>query len=232
MKRRLIVALTVALAGSALAASVADARTPRATAHRTHASKAKPASPVCHGYGLVANASTPLGPVTAPPPGKLCEVTIHHGYPVPDAGCTPGAINPSLTLAVLRDARFRTACVRDKTSTPTEKEKTYFAYAASKPHPNAGLAQVCELDHLISLELGGSDGVDNIWPQCGPASVLHDERYFHRKDIVENYLADQVEKGVIDLATAQRGIAADWTQYLPAAEAWHPTHKQKRQSDK
>jgi len=180
----------------------------------------------------VPTASTPLATVTPPPPGKHCEATIHHGYPVPDAGCTPGAINPSLTLTVLRDARFRTACVRDKTSTPTEKEKTYLAYAASKPHPNAGLAQVCELDHLVSLELGGSDGVDNIWPQCGPASVMHDERYFHRKDIVENYLADQVEKGVIDLADAQRGIAADWTQYLPAAEAWHPAHKQKRQSDK
>jgi hypothetical protein len=74
------------------------------------------------------------------------------------------------------------------------------------------------LDHIVSLELGGADTVDNIWPQCGPAGVAWADRYFHQKDLVENYLAELVRTGGISLRTAQRGIARDWTLFLPYAE--------------
>jgi hypothetical protein len=30
------------------------------------------------------------------------------------------------------------------------------------PHGNSGSNQVCELDHLVPLELGGADGLGNI----------------------------------------------------------------------
>jgi hypothetical protein len=70
---------------------------------------------------------------------------------------------------------------------------------------------------LISLELGGADTLENIWPQCGPKGVVLRNRYFKQKDIVENYLAREVKAGRMDLSEAQRGIAQDWTQYLDAA---------------
>ena len=41
-------------------------------------------------------------------------------------------------------------------------------------------------------------------------------RYFKRKDLVENYLALEVRSGRMSLEKAQQGIAADWTQYLDA----------------
>jgi hypothetical protein len=85
--------------------------------------------------------------------------------------------------------------------------------------------QTCELDHLISLELGGADTLDNIWPQCGPPGRVLRERFFKQKDIVENYLAKQVRDGVMDLNQAQQGIATDWTQYIDDARKACPGGK-------
>ena len=46
------------------------------------------------------------------------------------------------------------------------------------------------------------------------------ERFFKQKDVVENYLAAKVRAGEIPLEEAQRGIAADWVQYLETAKAF------------
>ncbi len=143
---------------------------------------------------------------------------MKNGFPLPDPDCTPGAINRTLTAKVLRDPEFRTSCVRNNTTTATEKNSTYHLYAIPHPQNNTGVMQICELDHLVSLELGGADTLDNIWPQCGPSRVVLIHRYFKQKDIVENYLAKQVRDGVIDLADAQKGIATDWTQFLEDAK--------------
>ena len=79
---------------------------------------------------------------------------------------------------------------------------------------------MCELDHLVPLELGGADGLGNIWPQCGPDETTLRRRYFKIKDHVENYLVDEVKAGRLRLVDAQRGISADWTQYLREAEQY------------
>jgi hypothetical protein len=145
---------------------------------------------------------------------------MSHGFPIPDPRCTPGAINPTLSLATLRNPGFTTThCLRDNATSASQKEHTYGWYATLHPANNSGQTQTCELDHLISLELGGADTLDNIWPQCGPPGVDRDARFFHQKDIVENYLADMVRSGRIPLATAQHGVATDWTQYIAAAAA-------------
>ena len=68
--------------------------------------------------------------------------------------------------------------------------------------------QVCELDHLVPLELGGADTLDNIWPQCGPNGVGLHERYFKLKDMVENYLtAPMVKAGRMDLDKTRRSYS-------------------------
>jgi hypothetical protein len=154
-------------------------------------------------------------------PGKgSCRARISHGYPVPDPRCTPGGFNPSVSEAIVRDPAWRTRCVRNCQSSEAEKHVTYGWYRIHKPKENSGENQVCELDHLIPLELGGADGLGNIWPECGPASVSLDDRYFKVKDRVENYLADEVKAGRMPLAEAQRGIAQDWTQYLEEAKRY------------
>ena len=152
------------------------------------------------------------------PPSDKCSISNKNGFLIPDPSCTPGAVNPTLTLEVMKEPNFRTGCVRDQDTQPQDKAKTYHWYGLAKPANNPGENQICELDHLISLELGGADSLDNIWPQCGPSHVALEQRFFKRKDTVENFLAKQVRDGKISLPDAQKGIATDWTQYLEEAE--------------
>ena len=148
------------------------------------------------------------------PANGACEPAIRNGYPVPDPRCTPGGINPTVTAQVLTNPDWRTRCTRNCESSESEKHVTYRWYAMTPPHGNSGSNQVCELDHLVPLELGGADGLGNIWPECGPDGVTLENRYFKVKDRVENYLAGEVRAGRMSLNDAQRGIASDWTQYL------------------
>ncbi len=63
----------------------------------------------------------------------------------------------------------------------------------------------CKIDHLIPLELGGSNRIRNLWPQeYGGAWNAHD------KDRLEARLHRLVCSGRLDLSVAQRAIADDW----------------------
>ena len=63
------------------------------------------------------------------------------------------------------------------------------------------------LDHLIPLEIGGADVVENIWPE--PRRSLAGEWDDTRKDQLERTLARLVCSGQLDVPTAQREIAED-----------------------
>jgi hypothetical protein len=175
---------------------------------------ARPAS--CEQLDIDGKASKPIGAVILPP-ARRCTTIMRNGFPLPDPNCTPGVINPTLTIEILIDRRFTTSCVRDAATKEREKQMTYDWYHIEHPPNNTGDSQICELDHLVSLELGGADTLNNIWPQCGPPGVALTRRYFREKDTVENYLAKQVREGRMDLSAAQKGIATDWTQYLDGA---------------
>jgi hypothetical protein len=172
--------------------------------------------------GVDPKSSTPLAAVTS---SNGCAVKTSHGFSLPDPACTPGAINPTVDLAILQGGQFKTSCERNVATSAAQKAGTYATYTIKKPTKNTGLTQRCELDHLVSLELGGADTLDNIWPQCGPPSVKLAKRYFRIKDGVENYLAAKVKAGGISLKDAQHGIAGDWTQYIAEANAYRETHK-------
>jgi hypothetical protein len=171
--------------------------------------------------GVDPKSSTPLAAATS---SSGCAPKTSHGFSLPDPACTPGAINPTVDLAILQGGQFKTSCERNVATSAAKKASTYAAYTIKKPANNTGLTQRCELDHLVSLELGGADTLDNIWPQCGPPGVKLAKRYFKIKDGVENYLAAKVRAGRISLKDAQHGIAADWTQYIDEANAYWTTH--------
>jgi hypothetical protein len=184
-------------------------------ANRRSAGAAEPIS--CDAFHIDDTASKPLQDVSPPSSGS-CAVRVKNGFFLPDPKCTPGATNPSLTVKVLRDPDFRTRCVRSHATSEEQKNGTYMWYNIHHPEQNSGVMQTCELDHLISLELGGADTLDNIWPQCGPPNVVLSARFFKQKDMVENFVAALVKAGSIDLGDAQRRIADDWTQFLGEAK--------------
>src|SRR5207302_6604791 len=78
---------------------------------------------VCARFRIDPEASRPLRAVSLPPSGT-CKPVVKNGLPLPDPDCSPGAINPTLTLAVLKAKGFTTKCVRDRASSPSEKQKT------------------------------------------------------------------------------------------------------------
>jgi hypothetical protein len=143
---------------------------------------------ICDQFNIDGRASNPLRTVTLPPQ-QSCTTHTGNGFPVPDPNCTPGAITPTLTIEVLRDRNFSTRCVRDAATKEEEKATTYEWYSLPHPSNNSGESQICELDHLVSLELGGADTLDNIWPQCGPSGVVLPQRFFKEKDTVGSPLA-------------------------------------------
>jgi hypothetical protein len=61
------------------------------------------------------------------------------------------------------------------------------------------------VDHLISLELGGSNSIANLWPEAAEPTPG-----YHQKDQVENYLHQQVCDGKMSLHDAQFQIATNW----------------------
>lgn len=78
-----------------------------------------------------------------------------------------------------------------------------------------------EIDHLISLELGGSNEPSNLWPQPyePPAPGAH------AKDLLENYLHHQVCAGEMTLEDAQRAIARDWLSAWKAMPKKGPAYR-------
>ena len=116
---------------------------------------------------------------------------------LPDSTCTPGAIFPDATVAQICTPGYSSS-VRNVPQ--YIKDKAYAEYGIASHAPGE-----YEVDHLISLELGGSNAIANLWPE--PADPRPG---FHEKDKVENYLHDQVCSGKMSLAQAQAQIATNW----------------------
>jgi hypothetical protein len=62
-----------------------------------------------------------------------------------------------------------------------------------------------EVDHLISLEVGGSNAITNLWPE--PYAGRWGAR---TKDVLENRLHDLVCSGALSLQRAQHQEATNW----------------------
>lgn len=114
----------------------------------------------------------------------------------PDPALTPGDALPGVTAAQVCRPGYATS-VRNVTS--AEKAEVFRRYN------ERDVAGKYEVDHFISLELGGSNNVTNLWPE--PYTPTPGA---HQKDTVENYLHAQVCKGATTLAQAQQAIRSDW----------------------
>jgi hypothetical protein len=115
----------------------------------------------------------------------------------PDPAITPGATLPVTTADICVPGYSR----KIRNVPIGVKRDVYRRYGIV--HHVAG---EYEVDHLISLELGGSNSERNLWPQSYWTSPWN----AHLKDALENTLHRQVCAGRIPLETAQHDIAADW----------------------
>lgn len=123
----------------------------------------------------------------------------------PDPVLTPGA-TVSVPLATMCKAGYP-ASVREVSEKVKREVFARYGIAPSGDY---------EIDHLISLQLGGSNEIENLWPQ----SYLTMPFNARVKDGLEHRLHALVCAGKMPLVDAQRQIATDWVKarqkYFPA----------------
>jgi hypothetical protein len=135
--------------------------------------------------------SVTLGPVRR-------RTGCHVRGPLPDPDCTPGATFKYVTKREVCRPGYSSLVRNVRQST---KDAVYRAYGIR--HRFDG--ETGEVDHLVSLELGGSNARSNLFPEAAePAPGSHE------KDRLEDALHAEVCDGRLSLRTARRLIARDW----------------------
>ena len=128
--------------------------------------------------------------------------TLHAGCrrsALPDRRCSPGAYYAGLTSSVICSATFHTSTIRNvPQSEKYDVEREYGMAARLYGH-------TIEIDHIVPLELGGSNDIANLYPEPGSGHAS-----YHAKDKLENKVHALVCAGSMTLAAARRGIATDW----------------------
>lgn len=116
--------------------------------------------------------------------------------------------NRALTPGVARAVDVITLCTTSTSlvrNVPQNvKDTTYTSYGL-KGNDRTACPQGYEIDHLISLELGGSNDIKNLWPQsfCGANNA-------HIKDALENKLHVMICSKQISIQNAQTCITSNW----------------------
>ena len=114
----------------------------------------------------------------------------------PDPKMTPGAVLTTDTGTICTKGYAKTV----RHTSGKLKAEIYREYGIDKT------ASHFEVDHLISLELGGADVAANLWPESYDTVPWN----AHLKDKLEDRLHALVCAGKMPLARAQHEIAADW----------------------
>ena len=120
----------------------------------------------------------------------------------PDRRCSPGAYYSKLTKTVICASTFRTGPIRNVPE--SEKHAVEIEYRLAP----RGYGSTMEIDHIVSLELGGSNDIANLYPE--KAKLAGGAPGFQVKDKLENKLHDLVWDGAMTLRAVQRQIAANW----------------------
>lgn len=125
--------------------------------------------------------------------------------PMPNRALTPGAIQSGDTAAICTPGWAEAH--RDVSQATEDYVAREYGLSSHSGY---------EIDHLIPLELGGSNNVLNLWPELYSSAFGATQ-----KDGLEGYLHEQVCYHGLPLVTAQHEIAANW--YAAWVSAGRPT---------
>ena len=125
---------------------------------------------------------------------------------LPDLTKTPGAVRAHLSKKTICETRWSKDA---RHVTRRMKEEVFAAYGYSgndDPRCVPDGNRKCEIDHLISRELGGADEVSNLWPQAYGTHPWNAQL----KDNLENKLHVEMCAGRITLKQARDMAVNDW----------------------
>ena len=211
MRRRLLL-LTLALALAAPAGVTATTPRPlarasatcadfpnQAAAQRAHNTRDADGDGVyceslpcpCAGPGQ----ATPRQPTASGQPPATFNGRCKRGR-LPDRSCSPGL------AATTNVARICTPGYTQQVRNVSERTKSrVYAEYGIRRHS----AGQYEVDHIVALELGGSNSIKNLFPEAA-----RPRPGFHEKDRLENRLHALVCSGRLRIRTAQKALATNW----------------------
>lgn len=130
-----------------------------------------------------------------------------HADDIPDLTKTPGVTRPGLTKAKICSIKWG---ADERHVTPNMKKQVFANYGYSgydDPRCTTDAhGRTCEIDHLISRELGGADDVNNLWPQAYGGAPWN----ARLKDKLENRLNKELCAGRLSLRAARQMLVNDW----------------------
>lgn len=125
---------------------------------------------------------------------------------LPNLHTTPGVVRTGLSKATICTIKWG----KDERHVTQKMKRQVFSFYGytgyDDPRCVPAGKRTCEIDHLISRELGGADDVNNLWPQAygtSPWNAL-------LKDKLENRLHKEMCAGHISLKTARGMLVNDW----------------------
>lgn len=131
--------------------------------------------------------------------GSAAQAINQNAPILPDPLKTPGDVLTSDPNVICKPGYTKT--VRN---VPQQlKEEVYHSYGIYTRESGE-----YEIDHLISLELGGSNSARNLWPESFKTQPLN----AHVKDDIENRLHELACAGKITFQQAQKAIATNWEE--------------------
>lgn len=123
---------------------------------------------------------------------------------LPNAKLTPGDINPKVTLSELCKPNYTSGLDSEGEKVRNVPQSTKnLVFSRYKINPKS---DKFEVDHLISLVLGGSNNINNLWPESYTTKPFN----AHHKDVLEVKLHKLACQGKLSLEQAQKEISTDW----------------------
>jgi len=160
--------------------------------------KGKPCGNTCINVNYTCHADAGTSPSNSRLSAVAAPYTAQAGdLPVPTM--TPGDVLTTNVARICTSGYSKT--VRDVPE--SLKNAIYREYGIKHHAPYS-----YEVDHLVSLELGGSNSIRNLWPESYTSKPLN----ARVKDRLENKLHELVCSGQLGLATAQHLEATNWIQ--------------------
>ena len=127
---------------------------------------------------------------------------------IPNLHTTPGVTRPGLSKHKICTIKWGKD---ERHVTLSMKRQVFALYGYSgydDPRCVPAGKRRCEIDHLISRELGGADEVNNLWPQAYGTSPWNAVL----KDKLENRLNREMCAGHITLQQARDMLVKDWRE--------------------
>ncbi len=140
-------------------------------------------------------------------------------YPIGILPPVPGVINPDITQANIK----QNICAGSAWSTKSIRPSTAYTNPIKiQKMKEAGMTMPTseiELDHAISLQLGGSPtDPNNLWAQPYSISYKGELLGARQKDVVESILKREVCDGTLTLTQAQHEIITDWVSVYESSK--------------